>query len=69
MVTFDGHPYTFNGKGEFVLVDTSDGSFTLQGRMLPITTAQNTQSQGTVYKAIVGKQNDSDTVSSMAADL
>lgn len=62
MVTFDGHQYTFNGKGEFVLVETPDGSFSLQGRMLPITTAQNTSSQATVYKVIVGKQNDSDTV-------
>lgn len=62
MVTFDGHQYTFNGKGEFVLVETPGGSFSLQGRMLPITTAQNTQSRATVYTTIVGKQNDSDTV-------
>ena len=62
MVTFDGHKYTFNGRGEFVLVETPNDSFTLQGRMLPITTAQNTTSRGTVYKAVVGKQNDSDTV-------
>lgn len=62
MITFDGHQYTFNGKGEFVLVETPGGSFSLQGRMLPITTAQNTTSQATVYKAVVGKQNDSDTV-------
>ena len=62
MVTFDGHQYTFNGKGEYVLIETPDNSFSLQGRMLPISTAQNTSSPATVYKAIVGKQNDSDTV-------
>lgn len=62
MVTFDGFQYTFNGKGEFVLVETADSVFSLQGRMLPITTAQNTQSQATVYKVIAAKQNDSDTV-------
>ena len=62
MVTFDGHQYTFNGRGEYWLIVTSDDSFTLQGRMLPITTAQNIPSQATVYKAIVAKQNDSDTV-------
>lgn len=62
MVTFDGFQYTFNGRGEFVLTETSDGSFSLQGRMLPITTVQNTPSQATVYKVIAGKQNDSDTV-------
>ena len=62
MVTFDGHQYTFNGKGEYWLVVTSDDRLTLQGRMLPITTAQNMLSQATVYKAIVAKQNDSDTV-------
>lgn len=62
MVTFDGHPYTFNGRGEFVLVETTDESFSLQGRMLPITNARNVTSRATVYKAVVGKQNDSDTV-------
>jgi len=62
MVTFDGHQYTFNGKGEYWLIVTSDDSFTLQGRMLPITTAQNTPSQATVYKAVVAKENNSDTV-------
>lgn len=45
-----------------MLVETSDGSFSLQGRMLQITTAQNTMSRATVYKAIVGKQNNSDVV-------
>ncbi len=62
MVTFDGHQYTFNGKGEYWLIQTRDSTFTLQGRMLPISTAQNTMSAATVYKAIVAKQNDSDTV-------
>ena len=62
MVTFDGHQYTFNGKGEYWLIVTADDSFTLQGRMLPITTAQNMPSQATVYKVIVAKQNDSDMV-------
>ena len=62
MVTFDGHQYTFNGKGEYWLIQTQDSTFTLQGRMLPISTAQNTMSAATVYKAIVAKQNDSDTV-------
>ena len=25
LVTLDGHKYTFNGRGEFTLTETSDG--------------------------------------------
>ena len=35
-MTLDLHKYTFNGKGEFVLIETNDESFTLQGRMIEV---------------------------------
>ena len=57
LITLDGHQYTFNGKGEFVLIDTPDDSFSLQARMVPF---NNTRA--TVFTAVVGRQNDSDTV-------
>ena len=62
IVTLDGHQYTFNGNGEFVLIDTPDKSFSLQARMIPISDVMGNTSQATVFKAIVGRQNDSDTV-------
>ena len=62
IITLDGHQYTFNGNGEFVLIDTSDSSFSLQARMIPIANTTANSSQATVFKAIVSKQNDSDTV-------
>jgi len=31
IITLDGHKYTFNGNGEFILIKTPDDSFSLQG--------------------------------------
>ena len=63
IITLDGFKYTFNGKGEFLLIDHVNGRFTLQGRMIDIhevlTTSRN---PATVFSAVVGKQNDSDVV-------
>ena len=62
LVTLDGHQYTFNGNGEFTLIDTPDKSFALQARMVPINSTAGNSSQATVFKAIVARQNNSDTV-------
>ena len=62
IVTLDGFKYTFNGKGEFTLIETMDNSFTLQGRMLEATDPDGNLVPATVFTAIVGKQDDSDTV-------
>ena len=64
IISLDGFKYTFNGKGEFLLIDHVNGIFTLQGRMidtreLPTTFSVN---RATVFSAVVGKQNDSDAV-------
>lgn len=60
--TLDGHKYTFNGKGEFVLIQTSDDSFSLQARMIPVSNFRDNKFKATVFTAIVSKQGDSDTV-------
>jgi hypothetical protein len=66
IITLDGLKYTFNGKGEFTLIQTVDNLFTLQGRMVEVKPAPGqsfgTVSPATVFSAIAGKQIDSDTV-------
>lgn len=62
IVTLDGYKYTFNGKGEFTLIETPDNRFTLQARMVEATGADGDNVEATVFSALVGKQNDSDTV-------
>lgn len=64
IVTLDLHKYTFNGKGEFILVETPDfdPSFTVHGRMVPVKDENNNDAKATVFSAIVAKQGDSDAV-------
>ena len=64
LVTLDLHKYTFNGYGEYVLIETMDDSFTLQGRMVEATTNStlNITTTGTVFTALVAKELNSDTV-------
>lgn len=61
-VTLDGHMYTFNGKGEFILIETISNRFTLQGRMVEATNAGQMAVSATVFSALAGKEDYSDTV-------
>ncbi len=36
-MTFDGVAFTFNGKGEYILVHSSDYELSVQGRTEPMT--------------------------------
>lgn len=60
LVTLDGLQYTFNGRGEFTLVETLDQSFVLQGRMTP--PPNSTSTRGTSFVALAMKQDSSPTV-------
>ncbi len=62
IVTLDGHTYTFNGKGEFTLVETEDGYFTLQGRMEEVADIKGGAAAATVFSAIAVRQLDSDLI-------
>jgi len=62
LITLDGYKYTFNGKGEFTLVEHKDGIFTLQARMVQAENSDGTLVRATVFSAVAAKQNNSDTV-------
>ena len=62
-VTLDGFRYTFNGHGEFILVQATDGSeFVIQGRMVPPVGNSSEPVKATVFSAIVAKEMNTDTV-------
>lgn len=67
IVTLDGHQYTFNGRGEFVLIEAD--TFIVQGRMIALKNSTGNLSSGTVFSAIVASQNDSDTVEFQASPV
>ena len=66
VITLDGLRYTFNGKGEFTLIETANNTFSLQGRMVEVDVNPGlffgAAAPATVFSAIAGKQNDSGTV-------
>ena len=61
-MTLDGLRYTFNGRGEYTLVETTNNVFTLQGRMVQASGVNDTAVAGTVFSAIVGRDINSDIV-------
>ncbi|PIK46326.1 putative fibrillin-1 [Apostichopus japonicus] len=58
METLDKYPYTFNGLGEFTLVDINNGQFVLQGRMERALTETDI-ANGTVFTGFAGKLQNS----------
>ena len=60
-MTLDGLKYTFNGKGEFILIETEDDTFTVQGRMEPAKDINDVSALGTVFTAIVAIQHETNT--------
>ncbi|XP_070537256.1 mucin-like protein [Ptychodera flava] len=60
--TLDGVSYTFNGLGEYTLVQVDDDFFKLQGRTARAITKNGTMSQATVFVAFAAKQQNSSTV-------
>ena len=53
--------YTFNGRGEYTLIETTD-NLTLQGRMILASGINQTTVAATVFSAIAAKDDNSDTV-------
>lgn len=62
-ITLDGLKYTFNGHGEFYILQTINSSqFVVQGRMVSVLGNNSLLARATVFSAIVAKQEDSDAV-------
>lgn len=62
MVTLDGLQYTYNGAGEYVILNALNGCFIFQGRTEPATRSDGGPAVGTAFTAIAVKTNISDTV-------
>ena len=56
-MTLDGHKYTYNGEGDFILIETHDNTFTLQGRMEWAMTSDGNLVRGTVLTGLVAWQS------------
>ncbi|XP_023931054.1 protein mesh [Lingula anatina] len=61
-ITLDGLRYTFNGAGEYTLVKTNDGSFTMQGRAETVQNAGGGSPNATGWTAFAFKGSNSSTV-------
>ena len=62
MITLDGVEYTFNGYGEYQILQVAGPDFQLQGRMQPLINDDGSKSRATIYKAFAIKENGSDVV-------
>ncbi|CAH3144389.1 unnamed protein product [Pocillopora meandrina] len=62
MITLDGFEYTFNGYGEYHVLQIPPIDFELQGRMQPLIDDNGSSTSGTVFKAFAMKENGSDVV-------
>ena len=60
--TLDGFQYTFNGLGEYTLIETTYGNFTLQGRTAKAIDKKGAERDATIFSAFAAKDDDSDTV-------
>ncbi|XP_036593498.1 sushi domain-containing protein 2 [Trichosurus vulpecula] len=61
-VTFDGIHFTFNGRGEYVLVQSDLTKLMIQGRTQPALMSSGAQASATGLSAVVVKENTSDVV-------
>ena len=62
LITFDGVEYTFNGYGEYHILQVAGPDFNLQGRMQPLIDEFGNANRGTVYTAFAMKETNSDAV-------
>ncbi|XP_045390183.1 sushi domain-containing protein 2 [Lemur catta] len=61
-VTFDGTKFTFNGRGEYVLLEAALTDLRVQARAQPGVTSNGTQTRGTGLTAVAVQEDNSDVV-------
>nr|KAF6468060.1 sushi domain containing 2 [Rousettus aegyptiacus] len=61
-VTFDGANFTFNGRGEYVLLEAALTNLRVQVRAQPRTTLEGAQDRGTGLTAVAVQEGNSDVV-------
>ncbi|XP_049475084.1 sushi domain-containing protein 2 [Panthera uncia] len=61
-ITFDGANFTFNGRGEYVLLEATLTNLRVQGRAEPGTTPEGTRDRGTGLTAVAVQEGNSDVV-------
>ena len=57
IITLDGLEYTFNGRGEFILIQTTNDLLTVQGRMIAAKDRNGNPVPATLFSAVVAKSN------------
>nr|XP_002722603.2 sushi domain-containing protein 2 [Oryctolagus cuniculus] len=67
-VTFDGTNFTFNGRGEYVLLEASLTDLRVQARAQPGISANGTRDRGTGLTAVAVQEGNSDVVEVRLAD-
>ena len=62
MITLDGLRYTYNGAGEYIVLDALDGEFLVQARTEPAERLDGGTPVGTAFTAIAVRMRYSDVV-------
>lgn len=62
VITLDGLQYTYNGAGEYVILDALDGELLLHARTEPAERADGGTPVGTVFTALAMRARDSDVI-------
>lgn len=62
LITLDGLSYTFNGYGEYTVLNIEENGFKFQARMQPLDLESGGKSRGTFLMALSLKDRESDTV-------
>lgn len=57
ITTLDSNSYTFNGLGEYILLDISDAPLQIQCRTDRAVTSNNSLSYATVYSAFAARED------------
>lgn len=62
ILTLDGVEYTFNGYGEYTVLNANNSEFLLQGRMQPLNGGQGMKSPATGFTAFAMRQRGGSTI-------